>query len=94
MAEQASRSLRRIEDGGIIPNKDTSADPNPVSPKLEWSNVPANTVSFALIMHDPDVAIQRRADDVLHWLVFNIPGTARGLPEGVPANATLPDGTI
>jgi Raf kinase inhibitor-like YbhB/YbcL family protein len=83
-----------FEDGGIIPNKYTSADPNPVSPKLEWTNVPANTMSFALVMHDPDVALQRRADDVLHWLVFNIPGTARELPEGVAATATLPDGTI
>lgn len=83
-----------FEDGGIIPNKHTQADPNPVSPKLEWTNVPANTVSFALIMHDPDVAIQRRTDDVLHWLVFNIPGTAKELPEAVSATATLPDGTI
>jgi Raf kinase inhibitor-like YbhB/YbcL family protein len=83
-----------FEDGSVIPNKYTQADPNPVSPKLEWTNVPANTVSFVLLMHDPDVAIQRRVDDVLHWLVFNIPGTAKELPEGVAATATLPDGTV
>lgn len=83
-----------FEDGGIIPNKYTSAEPAPVTPKLTWTNVPANTVSFALIMHDPDVAIQRKVDDVLHWLVFNIPGTARELAEGIPATATLLDGTI
>jgi Raf kinase inhibitor-like YbhB/YbcL family protein len=81
-------------DGGIIPNKYTQSDPKPVSPKLEWSNVPANTVSFVLIMHDPDTAPQRKNIDILHWMAFNIPGTARGLPEGVPATATLPDGTI
>jgi len=56
--------------------------------------VPANTVTFALIMHDPDVAIQRKTDDVLHWLVFNIPGSAHELAEGVPAEAKLADGTI
>jgi hypothetical protein len=81
-------------DGSEIPSKYTQSVPDPVSPKLEWTNVPDNTVSFALIMHDPDVAIQRKTDDVLHWLIFNIPGSARGLPEGVPAGAQGPDGAI
>jgi len=83
-----------FEDGGIIPNKYTMADPAAVSPKLTWTNVPANTVSFALIFHDPDVALQRKVDDVLHGMWFNIPGTARELAEGLPAGPTLPDGTI
>jgi hypothetical protein len=83
-----------FEDGGIIPNKFTQADPNAVSPKLEWTHVPAGTVSFALILHDPDVALQRKTDDVLHWMIFNIPGTATQLPGGVPANAKLDDGSI
>lgn len=81
-------------DGAEIPSKYTQSDPSPVSPKLEWTNVPPNTVAFVLIMHDPDVAIQRKTDDVLHWMAFNIPGTARELPEGVPATASLPDGTV
>jgi len=81
-------------DGGEIPAKFTQSDPNAVSPKLEWTNVPANTVTFALILHDPDVALQKKADDVLHWMIFNIPGTAHELPEGVPTNAALPDGTV
>jgi Raf kinase inhibitor-like YbhB/YbcL family protein len=81
-------------DGGEIPAKFTQSDPNPVSPRLQWTNVPPNTATFVLHMHDPDVARQRSTDDVLHWLAFNIPGTARELPEGVPPNATLPDGTI
>src|SRR4051812_49171627 len=72
-----------FEDGGIIPPKFTQSDPNPVSPKLEWTNVPANTAAFVLIMHDPDVALQKKTDDVLHWIAINIPGTATGLPEGV-----------
>jgi Raf kinase inhibitor-like YbhB/YbcL family protein len=81
-------------DGGEIPKKFTQADANPVSPKLEWTNVPANTVTFVLLLHDPDVALQRKVDDALHWLVFNIPGTAHELPEGVPANTQLADGTV
>ena len=83
-----------FEDGGIIPNKYTQADPNPISPKLEWTHVPPGTVSFALILHDPDVAIQKKNDDVLHWMIFNIPGTATGLPQNVPATAKLDDGAI
>ena len=81
-------------DGDVIPDKFTQNATRPVSPRLEWTNVPANTVSFALIMHDPDTAPQKRTEDILHWMAFNIPGTARELPEGVPAAATLPDGTI
>ena len=83
-----------FSDGGEIPARFTQSDPNAVSPKLEWTNVPAGTVTFALILHDPDVALQKKTDDVLHWMIFNIPGTAHELAEGVPANATLSDGTI
>jgi Raf kinase inhibitor-like YbhB/YbcL family protein len=83
-----------FSDGGEIPARFTQSDPNAVSPKLEWTNVPAGTVTFALILHDPDVALQKKTDDVLHWMIFNIPGTAHELTEGVPANATLSDGTI
>src|ERR1700690_3409286 len=45
-----------------------------LSPAIEWSGAPAGTMSFALILHDPDVAIGDA--DVLHWAIFNIPGTA------------------
>src|SRR5208283_3111828 len=72
----------------------TSADANPVSPKLEWTNVPAGVASFVLIMHDPDTAPAKKVEDILHWMAFNIPGSATGLPEGVPATANLPDGTV
>jgi len=83
-----------FEDGGKIPSKYTQSDPSPISPKLEWTNVPPNTVTFALIMHDPDVALQRKNDDVLHWMTFNIPGTATSLPENEPATAQMPDGMV
>jgi Raf kinase inhibitor-like YbhB/YbcL family protein len=81
-------------DGGEIPAKYTAAVPNPVSPDLEWTNVPASTVSFVLILHDADTSVQKGTDDILHWMMFNIPGTVHGLPEGVPATAALPDGSV
>jgi Raf kinase inhibitor-like YbhB/YbcL family protein len=83
-----------FEDGAVIPNRYTQADANPVSPRLEWTNVPAGVVSFVLIMHDPDTAPGRKVEDILHWMAFNIPGSATGLPEGVPGTANLPDGTV
>lgn len=81
-------------DGGEIPLKYSQASPNPVSVPLAWSQVPAGTVSFVMMMRDPDVAFQKKAEDILHYMVFNIPGTAQGLAEGVPAVAVLPDGTV
>ena len=83
-----------FEDGSIIPAKFTQSVPDFVSPQLKWTSVPPNTVSFVLIAHDPDVAIDKKIGDVLHWMAFNIPGTAMGLPEGVPATAMMPDGTV
>jgi hypothetical protein len=83
-----------FEDGSIIPPKYTQGVPDFVSPALQWTSVPANTVSFVLIVHDPDAALEKKTTDVLHWMAFNIPGTATGLPEAVPANAMLPDGTV
>ncbi len=84
-----------FDDGGIIPNKYTqAAEGTAVSPPLTWTNVPAGTVSFALIVHDPDTSLMHTTNQVLHWLIFNIPGSARDLPQGVPAQAQLPDGAV
>ena len=81
-------------DGGEIPVKYTMASANAVSPDLQWTNVPASTVSFALIFHDADTSVQKKTDDIVHWAMFNIPGSARGLAEGVAAGAALPDGSV
>jgi Raf kinase inhibitor-like YbhB/YbcL family protein len=87
-------STTAFEDGSIIPAKYTQLVPNPITPKLEWANVPAGTVSFVLIMHDPDGAPQKRLEQYLHWMLFNIPATVRGLPEGVAPTPQLADGTV
>ena len=79
-------------DGGQIPTKYTQAGEQ-LSPELKWVNVPAGTQSFVVNMLDPDVAIQRGTETQPHWIVWNIPGTATGLPEGVKAGAELPDGS-
>ncbi len=83
-----------FEDGGVIPDKYTQKDANPVSPKLEWTNVPPGTMSFVLLMHDPDVAMGKKTDDVTHWMAFNIPGDATSLGGGEPADPKLTNGMI
>jgi hypothetical protein len=80
-------------DGAQIPLKYTQGVASPISPPLNWTNVPAGTASFVLLMHDPDVAMMKGTDDVLHWLLWNIPGSATSLREGVQEGAQLPDGT-
>ncbi|HEY6213970.1 MAG TPA: YbhB/YbcL family Raf kinase inhibitor-like protein, partial [Vicinamibacterales bacterium] len=60
---------------------------------LSWSGAPENTASFVLIVHDVDAAIGNGTDDMLHWMLWNIPGTATILPEHVPAGTELPDKT-
>jgi Raf kinase inhibitor-like YbhB/YbcL family protein len=56
---------------------------------LQWTNVPKGTVSFVLILHDPDSHRPNSTTDTTHWLVFNIPADATQLPENVAAEAPV-----
>ena len=87
-----SLSTTAWSDGGIIPSKYTQAGAQ-VSPPLAWSNVPDGVQSFVLIARDTDTAIGNGIDDVLHWMLWNIPGSTRSLAEAIPQGNQLPDGT-
>ncbi|MEO6879303.1 MAG: YbhB/YbcL family Raf kinase inhibitor-like protein [Gemmatimonadaceae bacterium] len=78
-------------DGAQIPVRYTQAG-DQISPELQWTNAPAGTQSFVINMIDPDVSVQRGTQAQPHWIVWNIPGTATGMPEGVKPGADLPDG--
>jgi Raf kinase inhibitor-like YbhB/YbcL family protein len=85
-------------DGGQIPVRFTQAAPGAApgegtSPAMTWANVPAGTQSFVLNFRDLDVARNKTTEDQAHWVVWNIPATATGLPEGVPRGARLADGS-
>lgn len=56
-----------------------------ISPPLTWSNVP-DVAAWAVIVEDPDAP---RELPFVHWMIWNIPGTAHGLPEGI-GNAAQP----
>jgi Raf kinase inhibitor-like YbhB/YbcL family protein len=71
-------------DGGQLPRKYTCFEPGDiVSPPIKWTNAPPGTVSFVLILHDADGALLKSANDTVHWTVWNIPGNATELPEGL-----------
>jgi Raf kinase inhibitor-like YbhB/YbcL family protein len=76
-----------FEDGGIVPQKYAGRDG--VQPGFTFSNAPDTTVSYAIIFHDLDVALQGGTNDVLHWIAWNIPAAAKGIPEG-----KLPEGSV
>jgi len=78
-------------DGGTIPTKFTQAGTQ-VSPPLAWT-APDDAVSFVVIARDADTAIGNGTDDILHWMLWNIPKGTRALPEGMPQASQLPDGT-
>ena len=65
--------------GHPIPKKYTGEGAD-VSPPLGWSEIPAGTKELVLICDDPDAP---QAEPWVHWVIYNIPATAKGLPEGV-----------
>jgi Raf kinase inhibitor-like YbhB/YbcL family protein len=79
-------------DGARMPAKYTQAGEE-ASPALTWSGAPEGVASFVLVMHDIDTAIAPGTDDLLHWMLWNIPPTATSLAEHVPMASQLPDGT-
>src|SRR5689334_25355589 len=56
-----------------------------VSPALAWSGAPADTKSFALMVHDPDAPT---GSGWWHWVVYNIPADTKEIPEGGPVPGT------
>lgn len=86
-------------DGGEVPMKYAGRGGN-TSPAFEFNwfqgtnpaMPPANLASYVLIMHDIENAPRGEQPDTLHWMIWDVPGTAKGLAEGLPAG-DLPDGT-
>jgi Raf kinase inhibitor-like YbhB/YbcL family protein len=71
-----------------IPKKFT-CDGDDASPRLEWAAPPAATQSFAVTIVDHDAP----AGSFVHWVLYDVPPQTRGLPEGLPKQEQLPDGS-
>lgn len=75
-----------------IPRRHT-CEGEDVSPELRWSGVPEGTRSLVLVVDDPDAPDPAAPRTTwVHWLLYDLPPDATGLPEGVEA-ADLPPGT-
>jgi Raf kinase inhibitor-like YbhB/YbcL family protein len=64
--------------GARLPERFT-ADGAGVSPPLLWSEPPAGTAAFALIVEDPDAPAP---NPLVHAVVWGLPAEARALAEG------------
>lgn len=78
-----------IRSGNI--EKQFTCDGGETSPALAWTAPPAKTQSFALIVIDRDAFFG--FGSFTHWLLYDLPAGKRELPEGLPKQAQLPDGS-
>ena len=76
-----------FSEGSPIPTKHT-CDGKDVSPPLSWTGIPAGAKSLALTCDDPDAP----SGLWVHWVVFDLPPSAAGLPEGVPTTPEIAGG--
>jgi len=85
-----------FKEGQTIPVDNTgSPGAKNVSPQIGWSGAPGTTKQFALIVDDPDANFGGMP--FVHWVVYKIPGSAKELPESLPAGNLVGgplDGTI
>jgi Raf kinase inhibitor-like YbhB/YbcL family protein len=87
--EEISLSSTAFENNGAIPAKHTCDGEN-VSPALSWGSLPHGTKSLALILDDLDAPM----GTWVHWVLYNVPKNKTGLPEGVPKDELLEDGSL
>jgi hypothetical protein len=85
-AQDFTLTSSTFKDGGMLQKKNAGNNPqNPncvgenISPPLSWTNAPAGTKSFAILMVDPE---GRGGLGVIHWVAYGIPPTVTGFAEG------------
>jgi Raf kinase inhibitor-like YbhB/YbcL family protein len=96
--ESAALALRleAFDDGGMIPDRYTCSGENG-SPAVSWSGVPAGSQTLILIVYDADAGIELGAGTELgfiHWLVYDIPATTAGFPQGATRDSQALAGGI
>jgi Raf kinase inhibitor-like YbhB/YbcL family protein len=72
-----------LKEGEAIPRQYTPDGRND-SPPLTWTGVPAGARELAVVCEDPDAG---NPPPFVHWIVYRIPATAKGLPEALPIDA-------
>jgi Raf kinase inhibitor-like YbhB/YbcL family protein len=75
-----------LKAGAMMP-RDYTPDGRNISPPLTWTTVPAGTREFAVVCEDFDAG---NPPPFVHWVIYKIPGTAKGLPENIPIDTSVP----
>ncbi|HYX09576.1 MAG TPA: YbhB/YbcL family Raf kinase inhibitor-like protein [Bacteroidales bacterium] len=78
-----------FEEGAMIPVRN-SCDGDNTSPHLRWDEAPKATVTFALIVEDPDAP----GGTFTHWIVYNLPADCNELEAIMPIAKKLDNGAI
>jgi Raf kinase inhibitor-like YbhB/YbcL family protein len=87
--ENISFYVDGFKDGAAIPDIYTCKGKN-ISPSLSWKGIPEGTKSIALIMDDPDAP----GGTFVHWVLYNVPAATQKLPESIPHDKILADGSM
>jgi Raf kinase inhibitor-like YbhB/YbcL family protein len=74
--------------GDALPERFSQNGEN-ISPPITWNRGPAGTMSYVVLVEDNSV---NRPEPIVHWIVYDIPGTVTRLPMGVPAGERLENG--
>ena len=82
-------SSTAFKEGDKIPVKYT-CDGQDISPPLVWGEPPQRTQALALIVDDPDAP----GGVFTHWVLFNVPATARQLEEDIPPQERVQNGAL
>jgi len=84
-----------LKDGGTLPEAQVLNGMGYTggnrSPHLAWEGAPEGTKSFVVTCYDPDAPT---GSGWWHWVVINIPGTAKELPGGSGSGSGLPAGSL
>ena len=87
--ETISVTSSAFDHHGMVPESNSAYGEN-VSIDLTWADLPESTQQLALICDDPIVVeIGMMEQPFVHWVMYNIPASASGLPAGLPSDATL-----
>lgn len=87
--ETISVTSSAFDHHGMVPESNSAYGEN-VSVDLTWADLPEGTQQLALICDDPKVVeIGMMEQPFVHWVMYNIPASASGLPAGLPSDATL-----
>jgi Raf kinase inhibitor-like YbhB/YbcL family protein len=79
--QKINLEIPNLRAGEALPKRYT-AEGKGLSPPLAWTFAPTATLGFVLIMEDLDEAR-------VQWILYEIPGKAVSLPEGIPDREVL-----